>query len=953
MIKYEIITLINGSWVYLDTYSAEPVDLTFKVTDITDITSVQSSFSKTIKLPETSHNREVLGFTSDLSSDSNIFNPNKKSPCYIIVDTLPQFNGNMQLKKYETNVDKNFTDIEIVIYAENDTLFKNISEKYLSDLDMSSYNHTYNLASITMSWTKDSSHGYFYGLKDLGYNYNYAGLNSTTVRDWKPDIYAIPVFRKILNEAGYSIEGDWINSEEANNLIIPFNQKLLEISPTYSQSFLFRVGLTANQPIKAQIPKTFTSAGNIANYTNYVSGTTSIGSPRIEFTDDFNSPNGDPPNVWSTTLFEYTHPASSSGTDVTRFGGYLKITDTDKGLQPYTNKGEISFIRSGNSTMGFNPFYPKNNSIAFNYSLPFPGYSFGIPYHPDYNSSASYVGTPINTGNTQSRTIQLNFNTEYLDGSNTKRTPLAAGEKVTMVVNRVVVGTYSAGFTFSVIDKSSFISNELYLSAGVNPNQIINMNNVLPKNVKQRDFILWIQKTFNLIFEPSKNIVNTIKIMPYDDYYAEGAIKNWSQKLDISQPVEKQILAETQNKTLIISNAEDKDFYNTDYKSKTNTVYGEFKTEIDNDFLKGTKKIDIGFASTPLVRVPNSNNIVIPTFIKADMTGGFIETKIRLLQKSSTGTIPLTGGDTITIDGNVFTSYPYIGHYNNPYNVTSDLNFGQCNYLYFPQTVVTNNTQFNRYYYKMWSELSDKDSRIIRAKFYLNADDIYNFKFNDKIYLDFEGNGQYYRVNKISGYDPTRIGLCDVELIKIKFFNIPVTKQIFIPLSNPNIAIANMDLSNTSSARTIVTGKNNSSEGDGVLIFGNRNSLTSGNLIVSGNSNRVGSYASASMVIGDDNEIQGGSNNVNVFGNKNIVTFGASNSTVIGDSAFVSSPNTIVLSNTVIFNNNLITAGVDEVLGLYPDNKIINLISAGVDEVRGLGSASIESLISGGVDSVL
>jgi len=75
--RYEIIVEVNGENQYLDTYKYEPVTLTYNVPDIQDISKRNSSFSRTITLPETQNNRFVFNNISDLAPDST-FNPNLK-----------------------------------------------------------------------------------------------------------------------------------------------------------------------------------------------------------------------------------------------------------------------------------------------------------------------------------------------------------------------------------------------------------------------------------------------------------------------------------------------------------------------------------------------------------------------------------------------------------------------------------------------------------------------------------------------------------------------------------------------------------------------------------------------------------------------------------------------------------------------------------------------------------
>ena len=72
------------------------------------------------------------------------------------------------------------------------------------------------------------------------------------------------------------------------------------------------------------------------------------------------------------------------------------------------------------------------------------------------------------------------------------------------------------------------------------------------------------------------------------------------------------------------------------------------------------------------------------------------------------------------------------------------------------------------YWKKTMDEITDINSKIITAQFYLTPQDIADFKFSDNIYCVIDGAGGYYKVNKISNYDPTDTRTTTVELLKTK-----------------------------------------------------------------------------------------------------------------------------------------------------------------------------------------
>ena len=126
MNNIEIFVKINDEWRLLDTYENETISLNYNLADIQDISSRNSSFSKTIILPDTKNNREAFEYISEVTADS-LFNPNLKSSCYINANGLSVFRGNLQLKNININYSQGFSEYEVVIFNEVDTFIRNIA----------------------------------------------------------------------------------------------------------------------------------------------------------------------------------------------------------------------------------------------------------------------------------------------------------------------------------------------------------------------------------------------------------------------------------------------------------------------------------------------------------------------------------------------------------------------------------------------------------------------------------------------------------------------------------------------------------------------------------------------------------------------------------------------------------------------------------------------------------
>lgn len=1103
MTRFELLIELNGERRWLDTYNSEPISLTYNVADIIDIDKVNSSYSKTIKLPETKNNREIFGDISDLGVSAT-FNPNKKTRAWILVDTAMIFEGHLQLRKVIVDKDEDKREYEIVIYADNDNFFKQLGEKFLTDLDFSELNHDWTANNIRQSWTASWDKGYFYPLIDYGYNWNLGSVNGWTntyntevkTTQMYPSTNVKYIWNKIFNDAGYSYQSDFLNDEVFESLYIPFNKKEI-IRNVSSVSDKFTVGMlnakTFSTTATYSIPQDYISVSGGSNAPNYIA--VNLGKFRLPFNNE-NAPNGDPDGLYNTSTYEYTAPANFvSGRfvcdfDITwRFTSNLDILTIPGTTLPLTS---ICFRRSKNPATGLDvaggvviPINGSTTPLRFTQSQ-IPGIQYdliqplvaGTASAPSLNSVIIFPGP---------RRVYGQISSDILDDSTTNRKKLYPGEKVWVELNygamnsqirkqfgnsNLLPPTATYGSTVyntrlpSGIQVGTFSgSNKFFniLTDNVLVNEEIDYTQVLPANFKQKDFITSIVKMFNLIVEPSKEIEKTLIIEPRDAYYAGGRLKDWTRKLNINEPIEEQILAETQNRQTNFRYKDDKDIYNEDYKNnRGGLAYGEYQYFIDNDFITGQKKVEIQFSPTPLIPLEGSVQLVIPVIAKVEnnilsrtehnpriltrfnsstkstwvysdyqfhsggiynaytklTTNGFtnlihpnyqvgdwisinqsdggalkpmLQGQFKILEIVDTKTIvinipfssvgsgaavsgtitPLNGllptasdNDTWQFEGVRYKAYPYLGHFDNPQQPSYDLNWGQTTGLYYPEDTVTNNNLFTSYWENTTNEISDRDSRIITASFYLTPFDIADFRFSDNIFI----NGQYYKVNKILNYDPTKEALVKVELIKSIYITIPRPfKRINIQRPKDTIAVLSTATGKPftttgviASGHDIVLGRplgkpgilsgalktntTNLTTKSDVIVSGRDNQVFASNVIVSGSSNIVSS--DKNFIQGDNNKVPTGSDGNFVLGSNNTIEPGVENAFAIGSNLTISQPG-LYIEAPVILASNEVNASRNEVL--YPFSiREINYISASRNAVRELGSSSPISSISGG-----
>lgn len=546
---------------------------------------------------------------------------------------------------------------------------------------------------------------------------------------------------------------------------------------------------------------------------------------------------------------------------------------------------------------------------------------FGYPFGTTGTYSSIYPGIPIANGSIAGRLYEGEFYTAWLDGLTPETYQTWFGEDFYLEYKAAASGWF-AGQPLTVVDPKTAMWIEFMPDLG--PGETVDMNQFLPASIKQKDYMMSIIKMFNLTIEPDKQVPNMLNIEPRDDYYAAGATKDWSTKLDRNEDVEIQILGDIQNKTTIFKYKDDNDYYNADYKSRHEETYGQYRFELDNDFIEGEKKVEIVFSPTPMVNVVNSRGFIVPKIVKAS-NGVFNKTdsNIRILRKATSGTVSNFASELWRFGSSATSSatysyYPYVGHFDDPYVPTDDLNFGQTTDLYYAdQTRATNQNLFTKYYYKQMNEYSNKDSRLLTAMFNLNPKDIYDFRFNDNIVID----NQYYRVVKIDGYDPTQRATSKVTLVKALNVTRPRPRRTSLNISTPTGGLitalgASRNTIRSQGSGAIGMGNLISAGSDGTLIAGNGNSLTANNsgTFISGNQNLVGENSINSTISGDANIISS-SASVNIFGNSNTIQ---SNTfvNVFGNTNFVDSN---INAQVVGSNNTINTAhtSVNEISTIF------------------------------------
>jgi hypothetical protein len=696
--------------IYLDTFDDESVSLNYNIADVTDLSAKNSSYSKTIKLPDTGRNRQAFSNIFSVEAISPIwsgnlpvpvqqrsFNPTKKVRCLILQDTITIFSGNIQLTNIVYDYNRQAHFYETVVYADNDTLFKVIGEQYLSDLNLSRYDHIWNVNNIKNSWGSPGNgsytNGYFYPLIDYGFpfDYNYTSVVTNTIRYDRlyPAFYAKIIFDQIFSEAGFSYTSDFLNSERFTELIVPFSNKNLVTRSqitTDTNNNIFVATRSSDFSIYNELVDT--DAGYTSIYWNSL---------------NCNADTFDPNNFYDTANSKFINTTSKNFRQGFTINFKIECETPNPG-ELWVNKTDdikLWVKRSKSENGATNPSWSNTPTYDQLTNPSNPNYFRDVLINGAGGVSLRNVLIPNSSAEV---TFPLN-NLPIVDGQFSTDSifyPIRPGEEVRFFISRSIVNISSI-YLFDIKSGTSIKST-------LDPNTAVFGSDLYAKDfiatkVKQKDFLMSIFKMFNLYIEPSNEVANNFIIEPRDEYYYKYQVaKDWSDKLDLGTEVNSEILSNTQKRTNLFTYKADKDYYNTDYTTNTNEIFGQFKFEVDNDFISGDNKIEPIFSPTPTSHLPNApivnNNSIYTPMMYNYNNGNYTKPdgmNIRILWRKMVLMPPnvyfkISNPDTATTD--VFANYPYAGFSNDPINPNYSLNFGYIS-PYVAGYIETPNNLFN------------------------------------------------------------------------------------------------------------------------------------------------------------------------------------------------------------------------------------------------------------------
>jgi hypothetical protein len=558
----------NGT--QLDLFDDEDILLSNNVTGLFDIGVLPSDFTRQITLPGTKINNAFFEHVYDISIDSPfLFATNIKVPAYFDFDSVYLSQGYLQLNKVNVRANKFIESYEVTIYGTLSSFGRDINRNYLTDLSsLTQYNHTASYDAISSSWSGQLFNGdIVYPLADYGKGYQFAsgdlqtfGINdqdgSLTVQNFKPAIRAKAVLDAIFTEAGYTYTSSFLNQSWFDDVYMICNHSLKY--PEFESVDLETYGKIKVGPIsgsgmtdKVLVANTFTTLP----WYNTLSDPQSFynnGAYRVDRRTNLEGILNLNVNV-SCSVNNMPGTFSANGT------WQLQMIETGSStaygltaIQSYIQFFDQLQQSRGGASVGIDTTYELQTQFKLN-DIPAGNYYFQVKQRPNF---ASPTVQPLVT----------------MDPDSTTKSYIEITQ----------VNQAADGLVMDIPSNMPFGTN----------------------GIKQIDFIIGLQKKFNLVIYPNKTKPNEFIIESFGNWYNKGARWDFNKYINLDESIEVVPANNLAVNQLNFGDTLDQDYISQQFSKEANREYSKiYYTDTTNFFSQGTFDVKTTFASTPLIRI--------------------------------------------------------------------------------------------------------------------------------------------------------------------------------------------------------------------------------------------------------------------------------------------------------------------------------------------------------------
>jgi len=836
----------------LDLQGTPNVSLNFQFSDIKEPQTRKASFSQTFKLPFTDTNNDFFQNWYNVNLETLIFDTRKRFNAILYVGTQPQFEGFIQLKA----VYKKACLYEVVLLSNTADLFTVIGNKPLKDAFKladgftytTDYNHDFTESNIKASWdgTADGFNnlsgvslrdttggvqkimydirvtkaGFFYSQNGASflsmsqtnvdaYDNELASILQVPITQLRPSIQLKEVFARIINSAGFTFSSNFINGSY------------------FTKLFMTLAGYLGDEPLpmtnSGTQPAGEMKVGNNSQWGNCRGGNASTiaGDGQALLNNSGNPVNiGQTINPASTIV---TVPANTTS----GFSCIFNELDTWNSQYNYFTRqfDAMLTLNVGHGLQLQNVQTTNENSGGY-WRLHVYLVEWDTVNNVEGNIIAGSEVIEEDYTNPNLISDQVFFYNHLID-----LTTMAIGQsaRVKMKMSQVKRTTgNSCRIRFGSPDYQvtcASLNNRLVITwnsfstfvYGVGQGGV-NIPSCVDPALTQKDFLIDIIQRFNLVIIPDQEDPTNLIIEPYNEFLAQGTIRSWTHKLDLSKEIIIKDTTELQKATVQLSDKEDVDLFNKEIAETQPqiNVYGHYdELTINNDFAKGelTNKPIFSpyingqvYVSEDTQQPTQINNMAVHYEHSYKENEGEVEVslepvnpKLFFYRGTPVDTIG-NGGNAVTyylhnqnvagatITAFAFTNYPVCTPYDidpsgtddtftlspNTKSLYFDANppiFGNLTIFNYNDIEGTwsNNTLYGLYWRTYLNSIYNEGARIMECYLYLDEVDISTFGFNDEIFI----KDTYWRILKIENYQVGVKATTKVTLLKIIETEIP------------------------------------------------------------------------------------------------------------------------------------------------------------------------------------
>lgn len=739
---------INERLVDLD--QSIPFPLTFNINDIKDLSARKGSKSKTITLPGTRRNYQLMLSVFTLSTIDNIsdaesniidFDPSVKASCQYYNNGLLEFNGIAQLM--ECKLSDGIWSFDVTLVSDQIDYISRLQKIKINELDFSEYDHHLDIPYIEGTWIGDmfvngafvnldgEGLGYYYGLIDYGYTRPAA--TQWNIDQIPPQVFVYDILKKAFAYAGINWSSNFFETTFFKQFLLAYQGGEM---PTIDQA-------------QAENESAYTTEQNNAGSSAIIFGATQGVSndgrwflPDLALTDDYDC------TVVQDNLSQITTSVPLLFTSAT--AGLFKINYVGDHDITWTTGGSLMFGQYKVQLLVF-----KNN-IVISQDVIYSG-----------NLIQATTGTSLTFSFDYSRDINLLINDEL------------KFQIVYQLINPQIIGGADGiqSITTEIVSNSADL-NILKAEQALTAGSTIKLGSFLP-DMTCDVFFKGIITAFNLLVKPNTFSPSYLEIEPLNDFYnPSGDALDWTHKIDKSKELTVTPTINFSSKNYNFLFDQDDDFFNNQYTEQAKKQYGQFVVQSQNQYAVDDTELKLPFAQKVLANIPDGvggyTNMIMPrTFrISTDEEGvnsyDLKKGKPFIVMKYDKGLLEYDGNEgqefAIRSGGasNYGFFYPYVGHLDNPFDPSFDFNWGVPDLVYWDIGTYTANNLY-LYHDTFLKEILSRYGKQLSCYAMLKSNDINSLDFRNLINID----GVVYRLIKISDFDSNKNTSTQIELIRI------------------------------------------------------------------------------------------------------------------------------------------------------------------------------------------